>query len=90
MSAPVADPLRLGAALRDARKARGWTQQQLAERAGVSRQLLLDLERGKRPRAELIGVLAVTRALGLGLALAELPTDTFDDAFGRVTGQVGE
>lgn len=30
------------------RKERGWTQEQLAERSGLSQQYLSDLERGKR------------------------------------------
>lgn len=30
------------------RKAKGWTQEQLAEHSGVSQQYLSDLERGKR------------------------------------------
>ena len=30
------------------RKARGWTQEELAERSGLSQQYLSDLERGKR------------------------------------------
>lgn len=30
------------------RKARGWTQEELSERSGLSQQYLSDLERGKR------------------------------------------
>jgi transcriptional regulator with XRE-family HTH domain len=30
------------------RKARGWTQEELAERSGLSQQYLSDLKRGKR------------------------------------------
>ena len=30
------------------RKAKGWTQEELAERSGLSQQYLSDLERGKR------------------------------------------
>jgi len=30
------------------RKAKGWTQEQLAERSGLTQQYLSDLERGKR------------------------------------------
>lgn len=30
------------------RRAKGWTQEQLAERSGLSQQYLSDLERGKR------------------------------------------
>lgn len=35
--------------LRDARRARGWTQARLAERAGVGRETVVRLERGARP-----------------------------------------
>lgn len=75
---PLPDPLRLGAALRDVRLNRGWTQHQLADAAGVSRAFVIDLERGKRPAAELTRVLAVARALGLALALVPAPQDDFD------------
>jgi transcriptional regulator with XRE-family HTH domain len=90
MSVPTADPYRLGIALRDARKVKGWTQQQLADRAGVSRQLIIDLERGRRPRAELSRVLALARALGLGLALEPLETEPFDSALDRALGQAND
>lgn len=71
---PVHNVLELGAALRDARTARGWTQAHLAETAGVSRQLVVDVERGRRPGTELSRVLAIARALGLGVTLTPLPT----------------
>ena len=64
---PARSALELGAALRDARTRKGWTQARVAEAAGVSRQLVVDIERGKRPGTELSRVLAIARALGLGL-----------------------
>ena len=59
----------IGAAIRQARQARGLTQSALAERAGVSRAFVNGLESASRPGAELQRVLAVVRALGLGLIL---------------------
>jgi len=74
MQRTARNALELGAALRAARTAKGWTQARLADAAGVSRQLLVDVERGKRPGAELSGILSLARALGLGLTLTPLPT----------------
>lgn len=42
----------LGAALRERRERLSLTQAQVAERAGVSRAFVTELERGRRPRAE--------------------------------------
>lgn len=67
-------PEEVGAVIRAARRARGLTQRQLAERAGVGRQWLVALERG-HDRAELGKVLDVLRALGLGLVTTEHPAD---------------
>lgn len=60
----------LGAFIYDARTKSGLTQQELAEQAGVSRKWLIDIEQGKRPRAELGKVLDVLRALGVDLTLS--------------------
>ncbi|MEA5456815.1 helix-turn-helix domain-containing protein [Sinomonas sp. JGH33] len=54
----------LGTAIRSARLARGLSQADLAERAGVSRKLILDLEAGKEGAA-LGTALAVASVLGL-------------------------
>jgi putative transcriptional regulator len=53
--------------LRDCRKAAGgMTQQELAERAGVSRQSVISIERGRyRPSVEL--ALRLARALGVSV-----------------------
>ncbi|MDN6399347.1 MAG: helix-turn-helix domain-containing protein [Brachybacterium sp.] len=59
----ISTPHDLGAAVRDARTAAELTQAQLAERAGVSREWLIGLERGVRPRAELTKILEVLSAL---------------------------
>ena len=86
---PLRSALELGAALRDARTAKGWTQAHLAQTAGVSRQLVVDVERGKRPGVELSRVLAIARALDLSLALTALPADdpaTVDAALDALLG----
>jgi transcriptional regulator with XRE-family HTH domain len=46
----MADDLlvRLGDRIRKLRKARGWTQVVMAERVGIDRSFLADVERGKR------------------------------------------
>lgn len=38
----------LGSRIRKLRKARGWTQTEMAERVGIDRSFLADVERGKR------------------------------------------
>jgi transcriptional regulator with XRE-family HTH domain len=40
--------VRLGDRIRKLRKARGWTQIEMAERVGIDRSFLADVERGKR------------------------------------------
>ncbi|UQN31771.1 helix-turn-helix transcriptional regulator [Brachybacterium kimchii] len=59
----VLTPRDLGSTVRDARVAAGLTQAELAERADVSREWVVGLERGARPRAELTKVLGVLAAL---------------------------
>lgn len=54
----------LGAAIRAARVAVGWTQAELAAQAGVGRQWLVSVERG-HPRGEVGMVLSVLDQLGL-------------------------
>ena len=58
----------LGSLLRTERERQGRTQAELARLAGISRQLLVHIEKG-HPRAELARVLAVVKALGSGMAL---------------------
>ncbi|MGD0601914.1 MAG: helix-turn-helix transcriptional regulator [Terriglobales bacterium] len=40
--------VRLGTRIRKLRKKRGWTQVEMAERVGIDRSFLADVERGKR------------------------------------------
>lgn len=68
----VSTAAELGRALRARRISQGLTQQELAERAHVSRPWLVRLE-GGHPSAELGLVIAVARALGLMLELADEP-----------------
>ena len=60
-----------GLALRQAREDRGLTQTQLAELANVSQRWLSNFERGQAPRAELVKVFQVARALGRVFVLRE-------------------
>ena len=67
----------LGMLLRDQRRQRGLTQAQLARRAGVSRQWLSGLERG-REGAELGRVLRTLASAGIVLRFEERPPDDLD------------
>ena len=59
----------LGKAVRQLRSARAITQGELAERAGVSRTWLNQLESGTRRNAELTSVLGVLDVLGARLTI---------------------
>lgn len=65
----IRTPQDLGASIRDARRSRRLTQAELARRAGVSREWLIGVENGSRPRAELTKMLAVLAALDLDLTI---------------------
>jgi HTH-type transcriptional regulator / antitoxin HipB len=56
----------LGTAIRSARLARGWTQDQLAERAGVSRRWVSEMEGGKST-AQIGKILVALEALDIEL-----------------------
>jgi len=58
----------LGLVIRQRRKSLRWDQAQLAERVGVSRQWVIEMEKGK-PRAELQLVLRTLNVLGLVLTV---------------------
>jgi HTH-type transcriptional regulator/antitoxin HipB len=62
----------LGAAVRDARLRKGWTQAELANRMGVSRQWVISLEQGK-VSAELGTALRAVATLGMVADLVEAP-----------------
>ena len=61
---------KLGSAVRDARARHGWSQHELAERAGVSRSWLARLESGHRG-AEFEQILRLLDALHLTLTLRD-------------------
>lgn len=67
---PVHTARDLGLAVRARRLARGWSQQQLANRAGTSRKWLSELERGK-PSVELTLLLRTLEILGLRLTITD-------------------
>ena len=84
----IANEIQLGAALRERRERAGLTQGHLAERAGVSRAFLIDLERGRRPRAELGRVLSVMRALDAAIALVDAERRDAEDALADLLGDL--
>jgi len=67
----VRTAVELGAAIRGRRKALGLGQAALAQRVGVTRQWVIDIEKGK-PRAELELVMRALHALDLAI-LIETP-----------------
>ena len=66
----ISDPAAIGAAVRQARKAHGLTQSQLAGLAGTGLRFVSELERGK-PSVALDKTLAVLAVLGLRLQVVE-------------------
>ena len=64
----VKTPNDLGQIIRARRKELGWDQARLAKQIGVSRQWIIDIEKGK-PRAEFGLLLRTIYALGLSLHL---------------------
>lgn len=78
------DSVSLGALIRGHRADHQWTQAELADRAGVSRRFVSELESGSRTGAELSRVLAVVRTLGLGVALLPSESPSFDQALREV------
>lgn len=83
----IRNEIELGAALRERRARANLTQGQLASRAGVSRGFIIDIERGRRPRAELNRVLAVMRALDTAIALTDHRAQTAEQALADMLGE---
>lgn len=76
----IRTPKDIGAILRESRQKAGLDQAELARRVGVSRQWLVEVERGK-PRAEVGLILRVFNALGMPLQSSSLmpyPTGVAD------------
>lgn len=63
----IADVRELGALIRKRREEVGMTAAETAQLAKVSRRLLIELERGKRPNVRLRAVLRILALLGLQL-----------------------
>lgn len=61
----------IGRFVRERRRARGWTQEQLADYAGVGKRFVVELERGK-PTVQLDAVDRVVRMFGKRVALGDL------------------
>ncbi len=68
----IQTPNELGLAIRSRRKALGWDQATLARQVGVTRQWVIDIEKGK-PRAELALAMRAVRVLGLSLNVDAKP-----------------
>ena len=64
MSDLARTPKQIGTLIQRARKKRDWTQQQLAERAGLRQATISTIESGEKP-AKLDTILAVLAALDL-------------------------
>ena len=71
----IRNPAGLGAAIKERRKTLSLSQAALALRAGVGRQWLVAVERGK-PGAELALIFRVLNALNIPLMIAAPKTDT--------------
>lgn len=69
----------LGAAVAQARKERGLSQQELCDRAGVSRRWLSSVETGQNMRAEFTLVLQVLRALGTEFRMVDRPQPSAEE-----------
>lgn len=65
----VSNPVALGHVIRDARRALGLTQPDLALSAGVGVRFLVDIEKGK-PTAQIGKVMQVLAALGIEIELS--------------------
>lgn len=70
----VRTPQDIGLTIRDRRLELGLDQAELAERIGVSRQWLVEIEKGK-PRAEIGLVLRTLRELELDVWVGDMPTE---------------
>jgi len=66
----IRTPTDLGAIIRDRRTKLGLDQKSLAEKVGVSRQWIVEVEKGK-PRAEIGLILRTIEALGIPLAAGD-------------------
>lgn len=65
----MADALlvRMGDRIRKLRKKRGWTQAEMAERVGIDRSFLADVERGKR-NVSILNLFLIAKGLKVSLS----------------------
>jgi len=75
------DIIEIADKIREARKQRKMTQQQLADAAGISRRALIDLEAGRSPDPGFISVIRILMAVGLDLRITQANSrrPTFED-----------
>jgi len=66
----IRTPIDVGALIRDRRTALALDQKELADKIGVSRQWIVEIEKGK-PRAEIALVLRTLEALGIALTAGD-------------------
>src|SRR5262249_60524288 len=62
----------IGGRVRHGRNSRGWTLDQLAERSGVSRRMLVSIEQGSA-NPSIATLLLISDALGIGLPALTMP-----------------
>ncbi len=77
----IRNPATLGAAIRDRRRELGLEQRALAEKVGVGRRWIIDVEKGK-PGSEIGLIFRTLRVLGIELATA--PAAEADNSSGRI------
>lgn len=75
MRTRIQNPVDLGNAIKEARKARKWSQSALASRIGVSRQWLVEMEQGKKT-AEIGLILRTLSELNLPVLVGETAPGT--------------
>lgn len=72
----------LGAQIRSARRAKGWSQQELADRVGTSRQWVVSVEKGA-PTARIDLVLQALRWTGL---VVDVVPESLGSPLDQITG----
>jgi HTH-type transcriptional regulator/antitoxin HipB len=75
----IRTPIDIGALIRDRRTALALDQKELAGKIGVSRQWIVEIEKGK-PRAEIALVLRTIEALGIALTAGDPSTEKRQNA----------
>ncbi|MGO1591073.1 MAG: helix-turn-helix domain-containing protein [Ancrocorticia sp.] len=78
----VGSALDIGAVMRERRKEKGWSQQDLAEAMGATRQWVISVENGSS-RAQLDMVLTALKQLDLGInVFHDTSADELDELIG--------